>query len=182
MRWRPPLRTRPPLAFVGLMAIYTGFASQPNRRLPTRAARCAADAQSLEVRRSAILQRLDNCTYPIYTWSMTDPADLLFECTGFQWDEGNAEKNWIRHQVSRAECEELFFNEPLIVAPDIKHSTREPRFYVLGQTDEGRRLFAVFTIRDRFIRVISARDMNKREEKEYERAQAKENEAQDTEI
>jgi uncharacterized DUF497 family protein len=113
---------------------------------------------------------------------MTDPLDLVLECTGFQWDAGNAEKNWIRHQVSRAECEELFFNEPLIVAPDAQHSTREPRFYVLGQTDEGRLLFAVFTVRNKLIRVISARDMNKREEKEYERAQVKENDTQDTEV
>ena len=88
----------------------------------------------------------------------------------------------IRHQVSRAECEELFFKEPLIVAPDVKHSASETRLYLLGQTDAGRRLFAVFTIRDRLIRVISARDMNKREEQEYERAQAEENDAQDTKV
>ncbi len=74
---------------------------------------------------------------------MADPLDLLQECAGFQWDEGNAEKNWIRHQVSRAECEELFLNEPLIVAPDVKHSGSETRFYLLGQTDEGRLIFAV---------------------------------------
>jgi uncharacterized protein len=113
---------------------------------------------------------------------MADSLDLLRECTGFQWDEGNAEKNWIGHQVSRAECEELFFNEPLIVAPDVKHSGSETRFYLLSQTDESRRIFAVFTIRDRMIRVISARDMNKREEKEYERAQGEESHAQDTAV
>lgn len=113
---------------------------------------------------------------------MADPLDLLQECAGFQWDEGNAEKNWIRHQVSRAECEELFLNEPLIVAPDVKHSGSQTRFYPLGQTDEGRLIFAVFTIRDRLIRVISARDMNKREEKEYERAQGEESDAQDTAV
>jgi uncharacterized DUF497 family protein len=113
---------------------------------------------------------------------MTDPLDLLLEATGFQWDEGNAEKNWIRHRVSRVECEELFFNTPLIVAPDVPHSAIEPRFYALGQTDRGRRLFAVFTLRGALIRVISVRDMNKREAKEYERAQAQANSTEDTEV
>lgn len=102
---------------------------------------------------------------------MTDPLALLLECIGFDWDQGNAEKNWIRHQVSQAECEELFLNDPLVVAPDEKHSGAEPRYYVLGQTDAGRALFVVVTIRAKLIRVISARDMSKREAKEYQRAQ-----------
>lgn len=101
---------------------------------------------------------------------MADPLDQLLECTGFQWDEGNAEKNWIKHKVSRVECEEVFFNEPLLVASEVKHSGTEPRFYALGQTDEGRLLFVVFTVRETLIRVISARDMSRREKKEYEHA------------
>jgi uncharacterized protein len=108
---------------------------------------------------------------------MSFPLDLLAACTGFDWDEGNAEKNWIKHQVSQAECEELFFNQPLVIAPDVKHSAVETRFYLLGRTDEGRRLFAVFTLRGNLIRVISARDMTSREKKEYARAQAKETDA-----
>jgi uncharacterized DUF497 family protein len=113
---------------------------------------------------------------------MADPLASLLECTGFEWDEGNSEKNWVKHQVSRAECEELFFNEPLVAAPDEKHADDEPRYYVLGQTDEGRRLFVVVTIRDKLIRVISARAMSRREAKEYERAQTKEGHAEDTEV
>jgi uncharacterized DUF497 family protein len=113
---------------------------------------------------------------------MSDPLASLLECTGFEWDEGNSEKNWIKHQVSRAESEELFFNEPVIAAPDEKHSEDEPRYYVLGQTDEGRRLFLVVTIRGKLVRVISARDMSRREEKEYEGAQAEEGSTEDTEI
>lgn len=101
---------------------------------------------------------------------MADPLDRLLECAGFQWDEGNAEKNWIKHKVSRVECEEVFFNEPLLVAADVKRSGTEPRFYALGQTDEGRLLFVVFTVRETLIRVISARDMSRREKKEYEHA------------
>jgi len=103
---------------------------------------------------------------------MADPSEQLRECTGFQWDEGNAEKNWVKHKVSRAECEEVFYNEPLLVALDVSHSHTEPRLYALGQSDEKRVLFVVFTIRERVIRVISARDVSRRELKEYERAQS----------
>ena len=113
---------------------------------------------------------------------MADLLGRLRECIGFEWDEGNADKNWVKHQVSRAECEELFFNEPLLVAPDIKHSIDEPRLYVLGQTDEGRKLFVVVTIREKLIRVISARAMSKREEREYDRVQNQEDSAEDPDV
>jgi len=100
--------------------------------------------------------------------------EMLSACTGFEWDEGNADKNWIQHQVSPGECEEAFFNDPLLVVTDPSHSEREPRFYALGQTDAGRRLFLAFTIRQQLVRVISARDMSRRERKEYARAQSEE--------
>ena len=92
----------------------------------------------------------------------------LYYCDGFEWDEGNSDKNWFLHQVTDAECEEVFFNIPLIVADDTRHSQTEKRYYVLGQTDRGRLLFIAFTIRDNLIRVISARDMNGKESKRYE--------------
>lgn len=85
--------------------------------------------------------------------------------TGFNWDDGNSEKNWILHHVRRNECEQLFFNEPLVIAVDEKHSQFEKRWYLLGSTDSKRLLFIVFTIRGNLIRVISARDMNKNERK-----------------
>ncbi len=94
--------------------------------------------------------------------------EKLYYCDGFEWDEGNSEKNWIRHQVTKNECEEIFFNIPLIVADDKKHSGEETRYYCLGQTDRKRFLFVAFTVRNNLIRVISARDMNLREEKKYE--------------
>ncbi|MFW6206344.1 MAG: BrnT family toxin [Gemmatimonadota bacterium] len=92
-------------------------------------------------------------------------------CTGFQWDSANADKIWHKHRVSRRECEQIFFNRPLIVADDEKHSDEEPRFYALGRTDEGRQLFVVFTIRGELIRLISARDMSRRERREFSRAE-----------
>jgi uncharacterized DUF497 family protein len=89
--------------------------------------------------------------------------ERLAEFEGFQWDAGNSAKIFDRHQVMPTECEELFFNRPLIVGSDEQHSRGEERFYALGQTDGGRLLFAVFTIRGRPIRVISARDMSRKE-------------------
>ncbi|MCI0387992.1 MAG: BrnT family toxin [Acidobacteria bacterium] len=94
-------------------------------------------------------------------------SDELLECTGFEWDEGNKDKNWTSHQVTSAECEEIFFNQPLIVADDTLHSEEENRHYALGQTNAGRLLFIVFTIRNKLIRVISARDMSRKERKVY---------------
>jgi uncharacterized DUF497 family protein len=87
----------------------------------------------------------------------------LLRCTGFQWDDGNSTKNWITHQVTRSECEQVFFNQPVIVGNDDTHSALERRYYVLGVTNQARRLFMVFTIREQLIRIISARDMNKKE-------------------
>ncbi|MFH2053496.1 MAG: BrnT family toxin [bacterium] len=97
-----------------------------------------------------------------------DVFEKLQACTGFEWDEGNLLKNWEKHGVTAAECEQLFFNRPLIAHPDESHSLEEDRFYLLGQADTGRRLFLVFTIREDRIRVISARDMSRKERRSYE--------------
>ncbi|HHY56712.1 MAG TPA: BrnT family toxin [Chloroflexi bacterium] len=92
---------------------------------------------------------------------------VVSSCTGFQWDEGNSDKNWYLHQVTNGECEEVFFNLPVILAIDLKHSLTEQRYYALGRTDADRWLFIAFTIRVELIRVISARDMNLKEQKRY---------------
>lgn len=97
-----------------------------------------------------------------------DVYERLAQATGFEWDAGNRDKNWETHRVSTAECEQIFFNLPLLVMPDTAHSQEEDRFYALGQTDAQRRLFVVFTMRGSLIRVISARVMNRREKKAYE--------------
>lgn len=93
--------------------------------------------------------------------------DLLLKCTGFEWDEHNTNKIWLKHKVLPSESEQVFFNRPLVVADDVKHSSQEKRYYALGNTDAKRLLFVVFTIRGNQIRVISARDMNRKEKKEY---------------
>jgi len=91
----------------------------------------------------------------------------LEDIEGFQWDKGNIEKNWLKHNVLNSECEQVFFNAPLIVANDDKHSEIEKRWFVLGRTELDRKLFIVFTIRKKLIRIISARDMTKKERKTY---------------
>ena len=93
----------------------------------------------------------------------------LSDVTGFDWDDGNLDKNWINHQVSNSECEEIFYNLPLLLQPDTVHSTTESRYFVLGQTDAGRKLFIAFTVRENKIRVISGRDMSKKERTIYEK-------------
>ncbi len=99
--------------------------------------------------------------------------DEFIAVTGFQWDEANTDKSWRRHAVEWTECEQVFFNQPLIVVPDQQHSAAEPRSYALGQTSAGRYLFVVFTLRGNLIRVISARPMSWRERKAYGHAQDK---------
>jgi uncharacterized DUF497 family protein len=105
---------------------------------------------------------------------MADLHARLAAATGFQWDAGNATKSWIKHAVSQSECEQLFFNAPLVLAADPEHSGREARFFALGQTDAGTLLLVVFTLRDALIRVISARPMSRREREVYRDAEAEE--------
>ena len=95
-------------------------------------------------------------------------SDILAKCTGFDWDKYNPEKIKIKHGVTQAECEQVFFNLPVIAGDDKKHSETENRFYVLGQTDSDRLIFLVFTLRNDKLRVISARDMNKKERKVFQ--------------
>lgn len=96
------------------------------------------------------------------------------EGTEFEWDAGNADKNWELHRVSQSECEQVFFNQPLVVHEDDLHSTQENRHFALGHTDAGCLLFVVFTLRGERVRVISARDMTRKERKEYEHVRAEE--------
>ncbi|MCD5397769.1 BrnT family toxin [candidate division NPL-UPA2 bacterium] len=98
---------------------------------------------------------------------------VLSEFIGFNWDERNKDKNWVKHKVSDLECEEVFFNIPLTVFPDKTHSDTENRYYVLGRTNRGRFLFVVFTRRGDKIRVISAREMTKKERRYYHEAEEK---------
>jgi len=99
---------------------------------------------------------------------MSDLPDLT-SIEGFDWDRANIQKSWERHRVAFDECEEVFFHDP-VLAPDLDHSVSEERFFAYGYTARGRWLTVVFTVRGNKIRVVSARDMNRKEYKK--RAQA----------
>jgi uncharacterized DUF497 family protein len=92
---------------------------------------------------------------------------------GFDWDTGNSTKSYEKHGVTQLEAEEAFFNSPIIVAEDLKHSLHEPRFHLLGQTNSDRRLHITFVLRvfedKSYVRVISSRDMSKNEREVYEK-------------
>ncbi len=94
--------------------------------------------------------------------------EQIFRETEFEWDEYNIDKNWKRHGVRYTECEEVFFDPHLKTIPDEKHSQWEHRFLALGKTKTGRRLFVAFTQRVGKVRVISAREMSRKERRSYE--------------
>jgi uncharacterized DUF497 family protein len=96
----------------------------------------------------------------------------LAKISGFNWDAGNARKSEDKHGVSMAEAEQVFFNTPLLILEDAAHSAQEIRIYALGKTDEGRALHSSFTLRKagNLIRVISARDMHRKERAIYDQA------------
>ncbi len=91
----------------------------------------------------------------------------FLQLEGFEWDAANVLKNWQRHQVAFYECEEVFMRGP-VVFPDVKHSGVGDRFFALGRTVRERLLTVVFTVRKNKIRVISARNMSRKEKQVYE--------------
>lgn len=96
----------------------------------------------------------------------------LGEIVGFDWDSGNSRKSADKHDVSQSEAEQLFFNAPLLLLPDGMHSQKEARCHALGKTDTARQLHVTFTLRSggTLIRVISARDMQRKERTIYEQS------------
>lgn len=95
--------------------------------------------------------------------------EMIKNPTDFLWDKGNKDKNLLKHQVSNEECEEVFFDQHKKIIKDVIHSNKEKRYILLGNTKKARLLFIVFTIRNNKVRVISARDLNKKERELYEK-------------
>ncbi len=94
--------------------------------------------------------------------SFSEPIEFL-------WDTGNEEKNWISHRVSNKESEEAFLDGKKQTYQDVHHSSKEERHVILGRTEQGRILFIAFTLRKNKVRIISARDADKRERSMYEK-------------
>lgn len=108
-------------------------------------------------------QLIDSVESHIYTFHIR----IFDEVVGFEWDDGNRDKNLVKHGVSSSECEEVFLDSYKVVRKDSKHSRVERRHIVIGKTNQGRILFISFTVRQDRVRVISARMVNKKERKYY---------------
>lgn len=80
----------------------------------------------------------------------------------FDWNKGNLDKNWLKHKVSFREAEEIFFDRFLKIFEDKKHSQKESRLVAYGITNKDRKLAVIFTLREEKIRIISARNQNKK--------------------
>lgn len=89
----------------------------------------------------------------------------------FIWNAGNQNKNWEKHKVTAREAEEVFVHEPFLLLDDDRHSGKEKRYHAWGRSNANRKLFLAVTIRDGFVRIISARDMSKKERRMYEEAE-----------
>ena len=100
--------------------------------------------------------------------TINNGSKILDKVTGFEWDSGNKEKSLTKHEVSNEECEETFFDYDKEIQKDFLHSVDEERHVLIGQTKQKRLLYIIFTIRKDKIRIISARDTNKKERKLYE--------------
>lgn len=109
-----------------------------------------------------------------------DIRELLAQATGFDWDAGNAAKVVSRHGVQPGECEQAFLSEPFLISYDEMHSKSEPRWRALGRTSGDRWLFLVFTVRNKLVRVLAARDMNRKERIHY--GEIKERFAKDSDV
>lgn len=93
---------------------------------------------------------------------------VIKEAFEFEWDKGNTDKN-LKHNVKDQEAEEVFLDENRFIFKDKVHSEGEERFRILGKTQKDRLLFIAFTIRRKKIRIISARDINRKEVSLYEK-------------
>ena len=103
-----------------------------------------------------------------YTSTLGSLPEFWPDIDGFQWDDGNASKNWTRHEVSQTEAEQVFLNRPLVIAG--APFRKEPRQFAFGHTDAGRLLTVAFTVRGSRLRVISVRPMSRRERRGYGQA------------
>ena len=107
---------------------------------------------------------LDNCIYRVIQLGMK----VFREPIEFEWDSGNIDKNLIKHRVRDEECEEVFFDPGKRMLRDAVHSANEERHILIGKTKGQRALFIIFTVRKKKVRVISARDLSKKELRAYQ--------------
>lgn len=100
---------------------------------------------------------------------MKNFREIISELKSFDWNKWNIEKNLVKHKVYFQECEEVFFNRPFFKLIPLTEKTTEQRYYAFGITDRKRKITIVFTVRNKKMRVISARDMSEKERRIYEK-------------
>ncbi|MFH2061539.1 MAG: BrnT family toxin [Candidatus Beckwithbacteria bacterium] len=86
---------------------------------------------------------------------------------GFEWDKGNIDKSYQKHGITPNEAEEAFLDEKAIVLRDVKHSSKENRYLLIGENASNKILLVAFTLRIKKIRIISARKANRKEMYKY---------------
>jgi len=85
----------------------------------------------------------------------------------FEWDEDKALDNAKKHRVTFEQAREVFKDPRAVPFEDLKHSTDETRYVMIGMSSLGL-LFVSFTFRDEVVRLISARRAAKWMVKVYE--------------
>ena len=88
----------------------------------------------------------------------------------FIWLPDFIEKIYVKHHDTQDEVEEIFFNVPHFRFVESGYRKGEDVYSACGQTDAGRYLIAFFILKNGNVTlVVSARDMDKKERKRYEK-------------
>ncbi len=89
----------------------------------------------------------------------------------FEWNQQKAEINFQKHGVSFDEASTVFGDALSLTFPGVEHSIQEERYLIIGLSSMNRVLVISHVHRNEFIRIISARQATKREQKFYESEQ-----------
>jgi uncharacterized protein len=86
----------------------------------------------------------------------------------FEWDEGKAERNLLKHGVTFEEAKTVFEDPLYIDFYDPDHSQDEERYLIVGISSQRRLLIVSYTERENSTRLISAREVTQAEQEAYE--------------
>ena len=86
----------------------------------------------------------------------------------FEWDPKKATANLVKHKVSFEDAATVFGDPLALIVADPRHSFQEERFVLLGLSESQRLLAVMFVDRGEVIRIVSARRVTRREQKNYE--------------
>ncbi|HUY94160.1 MAG TPA: BrnT family toxin [Terracidiphilus sp.] len=84
------------------------------------------------------------------------------------WAPAKAASNLAKHGISFEEAATVFRDPLLLVIPDLAHSQEEERWIALGQSERQLLLVVIHTENEMTIRIISAREAQPKERRQYE--------------